>query len=140
MEDDAYGDAAAGPFYETDDAAAAAAGAAVGVDDAPSTSLGHHDQGAAAYGGSYGAGGDGGYDDGGDGDGAGGPPPSDFKLLQRALLNERLAPEILPYEGDLVARVREAVEAQVRVCARLCVCVGVVASSFAHALCVVLCV
>ena len=38
----------------------------------------------------------------------------------QALFNERLAPEILAYEGDLVARVRERIEQQVGTCDGIC--------------------
>lgn len=41
-----------------------------------------------------------------------GVPVSDFQQLKKALLNERLSPEILSYQGELVQRVSEKLEQQ----------------------------
>ena len=35
---------------------------------------------------------------------------SDYELLKQALMNEKAAPELLPFEGDLVERVGQQLE------------------------------
>jgi hypothetical protein len=106
MDEDFEAAAAVGPRTGADADAAAA-----GDDDldAPSTSQQHHEQGgldddqAGAYGGSA-------FPDDLLDDTA---PASDFHQLKKALMNERLAPEILAYQGELVKRVRDRIEQQV---------------------------
>ena len=39
-------------------------------------------------------------------------PDTDVSRLKRAYVNEKCAPEILPFEGDLMRRVTESVDAQ----------------------------
>ncbi|GBF95329.1 DNA replication complex GINS [Raphidocelis subcapitata] len=81
-----------------------------GADDAPSTSQQQPDQQL-----------DDGFDAGGEfqDEFEDAEPASDFQQLKKALLNERLAPEILAYQGDLVDRVRERIEQQEREIDRL---------------------